>query len=106
MIGAISLHTQKAHNKAELGYWLGFEYWGRGYCTEATSALIRYGFTELGPHKITLRHFASNPASGRVMVKTGMIHEGALADEYCKDGIHHTSLVYGILNSEPPLSPR
>ena len=61
---------------AELGYWIGKPFWGKGYATEAARSLIDFGFTVLGLNRIAARHFARNPASGRVMQKVGMLQTG------------------------------
>ena len=100
LVGAISLQRASPFNRAELGYWIGPEYWNRGYCTEAVKAVVGYGFGELGYHKISGRHFEGNPSSGRVMQKAGMEREGVLRDEVIKDGRFVTVMVYGILASE------
>src|SRR5215467_9659916 len=71
-IGGIGLRIDEQHQHAELGYWLGVPYWGKGYATEAAQELLRYGFEELGMHRIFASHFAQNPASGRVLNKIGM----------------------------------
>jgi len=99
LVGAIGLGVQPQHQRAELGYWVGVPYWNRGYCTEAAVAVIRYGFDELGLHKITSRHLAGNYASERVMVKAGMRKEGELVDEICKDGAFRTLGVYGLVKA-------
>jgi RimJ/RimL family protein N-acetyltransferase len=100
LIGSISLGTTKPHRRAELGYWVGVPHWGRGYCTEAAIAIIKYGFDELGLHKVTSRYMAGNPASGHVMQKAGMVQEGLLREEVLKDGKFHDLVVYGLLASE------
>ncbi|WP_332262415.1 GNAT family N-acetyltransferase [Paenibacillus sp. GSMTC-2017] len=46
---------------------MGEEYWGRGYATEASKAIISFAFSEKNYHKVFVRYFASNPSSGRVM---------------------------------------
>ena len=98
LIGAIGLGAAKAHKRAELGYWIGAPYWNKGYCTEASKEMIKYGFEVIGYHKITSRHMESNPASGKVMEKSGMIREGKLVDEVVKDDEFHTLIVFGIIN--------
>ena len=100
LIGAIGLGAAKPHRRAELGYWIGVPFWNKGYCTEASREFIKYGFEVLGYHKITSRHMESNPASGKVMEKAGMLKEGCLFDEVVKDDHYHTLIVYGIINSE------
>jgi len=99
LIGAISLNRASPFNRAELGYWIGPEYWNCGYCTEAVKAVLSYGFAELGYHKISARHFVGNHSSGRVMEKAGLVREGVLRDEVIKDGRFVTVVVYGILRS-------
>ncbi len=98
VIGAIELHRVGAYNRAELGYWIGTEYWNRGYCTEAAKAIVEYGFKVLWCHKISATHFVENPASGRVMEKIGMSPEGVLRDEVLKEGKYITVVRYAILN--------
>lgn len=99
LIGAIGLAASPTHNRAELGYWIGVPYWGNGYCTEAATRTIRYGFEVMHLHKITSCHMEWNKASGRVMQKAGMSREGTLIDHVTKDGRYHTMIVYGIINS-------
>ena len=75
LVGAISLRLEPAHRRAELGYWIGLPYWGRGR-HGGGRAMVRYGFDELGLNRIHAQHFARNPASGRVLEKAGFTHEG------------------------------
>jgi [ribosomal protein S5]-alanine N-acetyltransferase len=100
LIGAVSLSRAGLFNRAELGYWIGVDYWNRGYCTEAVKAILEYGFKVLKYHKISARYFAGNYSSGRVMEKAGMIREGVLQDEVLKDGRYITVELYGIVNPD------
>jgi len=75
-------------------------HWGRGYCTEAAIAIVEYGFNELGLCKVTSRHMAGNPASGRVMEKLGMTREGVERDHIIKWDRFESLAVYSILESE------
>jgi [ribosomal protein S5]-alanine N-acetyltransferase len=97
LIGAASLSRQGLFNRAELGYWVGVDYWNQGYCTEAAQAIVEYGIQALGYHKISARHFAQNYASGRVLEKIGMVREGMLADDVMKDGKYLTVQLYGLV---------
>jgi len=76
LLGVIGIHPAEHRLWAAFGYWLGVEYWGRGYMTEALCEILRYGFEELGFRRMEAFHFAHNPASGRVMQKAGLRHEG------------------------------
>jgi ribosomal-protein-alanine N-acetyltransferase len=76
LCGALGLHFADAHKRAELGYWIGVPFWGKGYATEAASVAVAFGFETLGLNRIFAHHFAGNTASGRVLEKIGMRHEG------------------------------
>ena len=71
LIGCISLISINTE-QPELGYWIGVDYWGNGYCTEACKAIIRFGFNELGLPKIFGKHLSRNPSSGKVMTNSGL----------------------------------
>jgi RimJ/RimL family protein N-acetyltransferase len=100
LCGAIGLKLEPAHARAELGYWIGVPWWGRGYCTEAAAALLEHAFTALGLRRVFAVHFAGNPASGRVLRKLGMTHEGRLRQHDVKWGERIDLEVYGILAQE------
>ena len=72
LVGAVGLHIEARHSLAELGYWIGVPFWGRGYATEAARATVEFGLHTLRLNRIQARLFARNPASGRVMTKVGM----------------------------------
>lgn len=74
LVGAVGLEICKEHSRAELGYWIGKPYWGKGFATEAAKALVEYGFQVVGLNRIYAYHVVRNPASGRVMHKIGMHH--------------------------------
>src|SRR4051812_2921679 len=100
VIGAIGLRIDEAHRRAELGYWIGTPYWARGFATEAAAAMLRYGFEDLQLHRIFAEHFAHNPASGRVLAKIGMRHEGCHRGHVLKWGEFVDAEQYGILREE------
>ncbi|HEX5438880.1 MAG TPA: GNAT family N-acetyltransferase [Gemmatimonadaceae bacterium] len=100
LIGAIGLTIIAEHERAELGYWVGKPYWGQGYCTEAAGAVLRYAFEEGGLNRVHACHFARNPASGRVMQKIGMQHEGRLRQHVKKWGQLEDLEMYGVLREE------
>ncbi len=95
VIGMIGLRVQQKHARAELGYWIGMPYWGRGYATEAATAMIRHGFDTLGLRRIYAYHFAGNEASGRVLQKTGMKPEGVQIGHVIKNGVSMDEVLYG-----------
>lgn len=100
MIGAIGLHPNAEHNRAEAGYWIAVPYWNRGYATEALRVIIAFGFEELKFEKIYATHLIGNDASGRVMSKAGMVKEGRLKNHYKKDDRYVSVIQYRITRDE------
>ena len=99
-IGGIGLNINKEYESTEIGYWIAKPYWGNDYCTEAAQAVLKYGFEVLGLNRIHARHITRNPASGRVMQKIGMSHEGHRKQHVKKWGKFEDMENYGILRSE------
>ncbi len=101
LVGAISLmQINQDNQRAVLGYWIGHEYWGNGYCTEAAGEIVRFGFEELALNRVVASHLTRNPASGRVMQKIGMVHEGTFRQDIKKWGKFEDIERYGLLASE------
>jgi len=98
LLGAVGLTITKRFNRAELGYWVGKPFWGRGYATEAARAVLKYGFEELQLNKIYATHMTRNPASGRIMQKLGMQQEGLLKQHALKWDQFVDLAAYGILS--------
>jgi RimJ/RimL family protein N-acetyltransferase len=105
-IGGIGLTVDVDNNRAELGYWLAEPFWNKGYTTEAVQGLFKFGFNELNLNKITAVYLSSNEASGKVMIKNGMIKEGELKNHDVKkdhdvsDGKYVSLFQYRMLKSE------
>jgi RimJ/RimL family protein N-acetyltransferase len=99
-IGGVGLRVDDEHQHAELGYWLGVSHWGQGYATEAATEMLRYGFESLKLHRIFASHFGHNPASGRILAKLGMRHEGCQREHIRKWDKFVDSELYGILRHE------
>lgn len=100
MIGAVGLSMKPEHEKAELGYWIGRQYWCDNYATEAGRAVLEYAFSSLGLNRVYARHLGKNPASGRVMQKLGMVYEGCLRQDVVKWGQVDDIILYSVLRSE------
>lgn len=75
LVGTVGLTLKPELRSAELGYWIGVPFWGHGYATEASRAIVDFGFTILAIDRVHAHHFERNPASGRVMQKIGMVEE-------------------------------
>jgi RimJ/RimL family protein N-acetyltransferase len=86
-IGSIGLMPgQDVHRfTAELGYWLGEPFWGKGIMTEAVRTLSEYALNELGFCRIYAEPYTTNLASARVLEKSGFVLEGILRASVYKD---------------------
>jgi len=100
LLGAINLHFNDRHDRAEMGYWLGKPYWNHGYTSEAAQAVVAYGFEQLGLQRILAYYLTRNPASGRVMRKAGMSYEGTLRGHVKKWDRHEDLAVCGMVRSD------
>ncbi len=100
LIGGVGLRLASQHQHAELGYWLGVPYWGKGYATEAAREMLRYGFEDLHLHRIFASHFNNNTASGRILKKLGMRYEGCQREQFRKWDQFLDSELYGMLRQE------
>jgi [ribosomal protein S5]-alanine N-acetyltransferase len=100
LCGGVGLRLELEHSHAELGYWLGVPYWGRGYATEAARAMLCYGFDELKLHRILATHFKHNDASGKILRKLGMTREGCMRGHLRKWDKFLDVECYAILRSE------
>ncbi len=102
VVGTISLRLEGIgeRRRAELGYWIGVPYWGKGFATEAGHAVIGFGFVRRSLQRIEARYFPVNPASGRVMEKLGMTREGLLRGGAEKNGELRDVVVFGLARAE------
>ncbi len=87
LIGMIGLkQIDLKDKKAEIGYWIGKQFWGKGYGTQAASLMSGYGFGVLNLNRIYAKTFDFNRGSLRVLEKVGFVREGILKqDTYHKD---------------------
>ena len=92
---SIRISTDKEY-EASIGYVLAREHWGQGFATEAASALLQFGFQQLGLQRIVATCHPSNTASRRVMEKNGMRREGSVRDERCQKKKWPDCLLYAI----------
>lgn len=76
VIGGCGFHAADEEPYPELGYWIGRAHWGRGYASEAAAAALVWAHGAWGKRVACSEHFAENPASGRVLVKAGMLYTG------------------------------
>jgi [ribosomal protein S5]-alanine N-acetyltransferase len=91
---AFKIQTDVERIGAELGYWLGEPYWGRGIATAAVRAVTEHAFAAHGLVRVFALPFADNRASARVLEKAGFQLEGVLRSSALKDGRVLDQLLY------------
>jgi RimJ/RimL family protein N-acetyltransferase len=96
LVGVVGLEVARAHDRAELGYWVGRPYWGRGFATEAARAAVAFAFIQFQLEKVTANHFVGNDASGRVLAKLGFVREGLHARHLKKRDAYLDIVTFGL----------
>ncbi len=97
---ALVLGTDVERCAAEIGYWLGEQFWGRGIATAAVIALTDYAFANLNLTRVFALPFARNNGSIRVLQKAGYTLEGCLRRSAIKDGVVLDQLMYAKTDHE------
>lgn len=81
LIGDISIiHISQNHSNCEVGYCYGSKYWGNGYATEALRCVLEFMLNDVGVHLVEAKYYSNNPASGKVMKKSGMRYDATLRE--------------------------
>lgn len=98
VIGTATLcRIDRAHRRAELGFALHPDQWGRGYATEAVAALVAHAFADHGLHRLEADVDPRNAASLRVCESLGFVREGVLRERYHVNGEIQDSVILGLL---------
>ncbi len=100
-VGAVGIEIQNDVNRrsAEIGYWLGVDFWGRGVASEALHLVSPWAFTTHDLLRLYALPFADNLASIRVLEKAGFELEGLLRQSAVKDGRIRDQKLYARLRA-------
>jgi RimJ/RimL family protein N-acetyltransferase len=98
-VGGVGIQpgTDVFRRSAEIGYWLGEPFWGRGIATEALRAMTAYAFERFDICRLEAGVFDWNPASARVLEKNGYVLEGRARLGVIKDGRMGDRLLYALV---------
>lgn len=100
LIGTIGYHTiDKDHYRAEIGYMIHPDLWGRGYMDEAISALLQCGFNDLGFHSIEAKVNPENEKSCKILLKHGFVKEAHFKENFCFQGKFQDTAIYSLVKS-------
>jgi [ribosomal protein S5]-alanine N-acetyltransferase len=101
LIGVLGLKNISAKNKkAEVGYWIGKDFWKKGYGGEAVSTIVEYGFSKLQLHRLEASTFTFNEASVKILEKIGFLREGISRDNVFHKEDFVDNIFFGLLKSE------
>jgi RimJ/RimL family protein N-acetyltransferase len=101
VIGGCGLRIKNPSlREGDLGYALNRHYWGKGYATEATRALVRFGFTKLKLHRLWATCDNRNKASVRVLEKAGLRFESLLRENLLQKNRWRDTRLYAILEKD------
>lgn len=99
-IGVIGLSIFREHDRAEVHFWIGRPYWGKGYGTEALRRIMSYGFETLALERLEVNHMAKNIRSQRVIEKNGFRYEGLFREYVKRFGQYEDLKFYSLLKTE------
>lgn len=100
-IGTIGYHLwSPRHKRAEIGYDLHPNYWGKGYASEALTAVSKYGFDVMELTRIGAVVFTENDASSKLLLKQGFKNEGVLRDYMYQNNIAYDAYMYSLLRGK------
>jgi [ribosomal protein S5]-alanine N-acetyltransferase len=101
LVGTCSLFAfHAASRRAELGYALAREAWGRGLMAEALDALVAWAFDALNLHRLEADIDPRNTASAKSLARLGFVLEGRMRERWIVSGEVSDAAVYGLLRSE------
>ena len=88
------------HSRAEIGYTLKPEYWGRGYMKEAMTRIIQFGYDELNIHSIEANINPKNENSRALLLKMGFKKEAYFRENYFYNGEYLDTETYSLLRQD------
>ena len=97
-IGFIRIFPE--HCRAEIGYALKREYWGKGYMYETINRIVRFGFENMKLHSIEANVNPENERSKKVLEKIGFKKEAYFRENYLFDGKFLDSIIYSLLEKD------
>jgi [ribosomal protein S5]-alanine N-acetyltransferase len=99
ILGMVSYHhLERWHRRADISFLFARPHWGKGFATEALTALIDYCFNGLLLHRLVALVDPSNERSHNTVQRLGFREEGALVDHICAAGQYHTVILYGLIS--------
>lgn len=101
LIGTIGYYRMlPEHFRAEIGYMLHPDFWGKGIMRKLIDVVIKHGFERMGLHSIEARINPENINSRKILERSGFVSEGYLKESFYFDGQFLDTEVFGLLKSQ------
>jgi ribosomal-protein-serine acetyltransferase len=101
LVGLVGFNTiRKAHQKAEIGYWIAENMQGKGIVTKAVHRLVHYGFHQMNLNRVIIQVNTENTASQNVARRLNFTYEGTLRQSMKVNNTFVDIQIYGLLKSE------
>lgn len=100
LLGIIEYRISLEHNRGDIGYWIGREYRGNKYCTEALTKVIDIGYNQFNLIRIEAFCFSDNIVSKHIIKKLGFVYEGTLRKDSKIMGEYKDTDIYSMLREE------
>ena len=102
VIGLFGFHGwNRYHRRADIGYDMAKDCWGRGYASEALGAMLGFGFSRMDLNRVEAQTIADNHESVRLLARLGFRQEGTRRSySWEDDGAFHAGAIYGLLRDE------
>jgi len=100
IIGGMGIHFRFNPQQADLGYWLGEQYWNKGYMTEAIRLACHLAFEYCGTVRVYATVFTGNTGSRRALEKNGFSLDGTMRSHVYKQGSWLDCWFFSLLRTE------
>jgi ribosomal-protein-alanine N-acetyltransferase len=101
LVGSCGLSSiNERHRRAEIGYDLSPDHWGKGIATEAVTRVLKFAFEELGLNRIEATVMSGNEAAERVLTRLGFQREGVLRQYKVSRGVARDYTLFSLLRDE------
>ena len=100
LIGIIDITNNQKFRFGEIGFWLDDTLWNKGIMTEATQAVVHFGFKTLKLHKLIIKAYVNNFGSIKVAEKCGFIKEGTMKECYYVHGEYQDLFIFGLTEDD------
>ncbi|WP_409483397.1 GNAT family N-acetyltransferase [Arsenicicoccus dermatophilus] len=101
LVGLVAVNVDHENRSGWFWYWMNASYRGRGWTSAAAVAVANWALGEGGLERLELGHRVNNPASARVALAAGFVHEGTERAKFLVDGQRIDVLTYGRLRTDP-----